>query len=189
MVILQGAVSPSTLQQAGPVAPVLVHVPGGQGRVVDAQPDDGSTISSVDLSVLQAIGAPIIGQQTVETVTGTQTVNVYGAAILTPDGQEQILTASSGVLGVTIGGGVMALLGRDVMASLDFAYQGPQGTWQLTQPGVIPPAPVSPWWYAAAGAMALGGVGLLAVGVGREEYRRGRRDEREYEHGTRRRVA
>jgi hypothetical protein len=170
--LAQASPGPDLLVQDGATLPVTVSVPGGPSRSVTAQIDLGSTISSVDQSVLSALGAPQIGTVEVQTVTDTQQVPLYGAAMAS--GPTQLLPAEAGVLGDSLPGAAKALVGRDALqyagALLD--YDAAAGSWTLQAGGQAPAPSGAPWWALGAAVAALGAGAAL---VAHAEYRRGER--------------
>lgn len=171
-VLAQANPGPDLLVQDGALLPVTVSVPGGPSRNVTAQVDLGSTISSVDRSVLAALGAPQIGTVEVQTVTDVQQVLLYGAAL--SSGPTQLLPAEAGVLGDDIQGRTKALLGRDALqyagALLD--YDAAAGSWTLQVGGQAPAPSGAPWWVLGASVAVLG---VGAALVAHAEYRKGER--------------
>lgn len=166
--IASGAPGPVALAEQGPIFPVVVLGPGGS-QIYTAQIDDGSSISSVDNAILQALGCPQVGTTTIETVTGTQQVPVYAAGLATLGGVS--LSADlPGILGDSLpAGGPRILIGRDVLDRFEFVLNEPGGSWALDAPGTGPGSStggLNPWLIAIAAGTAgtLLGVGILALG-------------------------
>lgn len=164
--VASGAPGPTGLEAEGALMPVVVTGPKGS-QTVTAQIDTGSSISSVDLAILQALGCPQVGSVPISTVTGTETAPLYTAGLATLGGVD-LSEGLPGVLGDSLTGSVSALIGVDILARFDLIYEGPQGVWQLDAGGVAAyvPAGFSGWWVAiAAGtAAALTAAGILELG-------------------------
>lgn len=172
MILAQATPGAVALQQNGLLSPVLVEGASGQAPT-QAMWDTGSTISSVDRGLLQQVGAQAVGSVQVGTVSGTTTVPVYSARILTPGGYA-LTDGSTGVLGDNLPAPTQVLLGREVMAQGTLSVNGGGGRWSFATPaaGGGGVAGVSPWLIAAGAVASIAGMGLVLWGsVEREEER------------------
>ena len=168
MAVAAAAPGPIGLISQGAVLPVTVQGPDGSIQT-QAQIDTGSTISSVDATLLQQTGATPSSQVQIGTVLDTQDVPFFSDAQIIAAGNVDLTAGLSGVLGDTLPPPVQVLIGRDILAQYDLAYAGPQGAWSLSPGGaaVVPRRDL--WWAALGGAAAIAGVGLVVAGVRREE--------------------
>lgn len=175
--IASAAVGQQQLIAQGPVFAVIVSGPSGSAAT-HALVDTGSTVSSVDRGLLASVGAVPIGSVPVTTVQGTQTDEVY--EVLLSAGGIQLNPGLHQVLGDDLAAPVQVLVGRDVLAGAQLAYDGPSGSWVLLETGLPPavPAPASPWIAVGAVAVAGLGAGLLLSAFARAERREGAVEER-----------
>jgi hypothetical protein len=98
--------------------------------------DSGSSITTVNRQVIQALGLPLFAQHSTQTVAGTVAVNLYDASLsIPPMGR---LTASLLVLSDLLVMepmhplvGIDVLVGRDVLAHLLSIMDGPQAAFTL----------------------------------------------------------
>lgn len=164
-VVAQGSPGIAALQQNGVRLPVVVVGPDGP-RTVTAQIDTGSTMTSVDVRVLGAVGAQVVGHTAIITPDGQATaVNEYAVKITTTGGFA-LSDHLPYVLGDSLSGGIQALIGRDILDLYTMIYEGPAGSWQLDTSGHVPAGKGGlPWWGWASVGVALGGVGVSVWGL------------------------
>jgi len=157
--IASGSPGTTTLLIDGATRAVRIQASGS--RVTQAMLDTGSTVTSVDRRILEDIGAPQIGAATIQTVMGSQTVPVYGAAIFA--GDVQLNMGLPGVIGDDLPPPVQCLVGRDVLGRYQLVYDGREGVWALTDTGGVPVvSKPTPWGgYVLAGLLGAG----LALGL------------------------
>jgi len=172
-VLAAGSPGVASLVRDGALMPVTITSRGGS-RNTQAMIDTGSTASSVDRSLLDAVGAPRIGSVAIRTVMGREEAPVYAAAIVAADGTV-LSQGLPGVIGDDLPAPVQCLIGRDILSSWEFVYGGSQGAWSLGPPGqvvVVPqPPPVEGYLLAAiaGAAITLGGVLLFGLGEKAEQ--------------------
>ena len=146
------------LVQQGMLMPLTISSVGG-GASTTAQVDTGSTISSVDIGLLERIHAPVVGSVAISTVDGNSVVPAYSVTL-----------ASLGiglsaqpvyVLGDTLPAPVQALIGRDVLSLYRLTYDGALGSWEIDAQHAIQ-RPSSATWLilGAAGLAVVGGIAL-----------------------------
>lgn len=156
---------PVAMALNGMIAPVVVTGPSGGSYRTQALFDTGSTISSVDLTLLQQLGAQQVGQVTISTVLGSSVAPVYNATLGLPLASGAVLPISQGlpgVLGDSLPGPGRVLIGNDVMSMLILVRDGPAGSWSISVPATTP-VPI-PQQSSSNAALALG-IGGAAVAV------------------------
>ena len=153
---------PGGLARQGPLIAVILRGPVGSVQTY-AQVDTGSSMSSADASLLRQVGASPGPQEQVQTVSPFPLTvrQACGVEILDPNGA---VLDSGPLLAVNLPAPVQVLIGRDVLAGMDFGYEGPAGTWQLGSGRMEPVAFGLPLWMIV-GSAYLAGLGLgLAIG-------------------------
>jgi predicted aspartyl protease len=177
--IASASVGQQQLIAQGPIFAVTVIGPSGS-ESTHALIDTGSTVSSVDRGLLASVGAVPIGSVPVTTVQGTQTDEVY--EVLLSAGGIQLNPGLHQVLGDDLAAPVQVLIGRDILAGAQLAYDGPSGGWVLWETGlpIASPGPASPWIAVGAVAVAGLGIGLLLSAFARAERREGAVEARLY---------
>lgn len=174
-VLAAGSPGVEALVRNGALLPVVI-ASGAASRITQAMIDTGSTASSVDRGLLEAIGAPRVGQIRIATVMGHETAPVYAATVATSDGTV-LSQGLPGVIGDDLPAPVQCLIGRDILSQWEFVYGGSQGAWSLGPPGqvvVVPQAPPMEGYLLAGlagAALALGGMLLFGLGERAEERR------------------
>lgn len=165
--IASGIPGRAALAQQGAMFAAVISGPGG-AHAYPIEVDPGSSISSVDLAILQALGCPQVGSTMVSTVTGQQDTPIYAAGIATLAGVS-LSGGIPGVLGDALPkGGPRALIGRDILERFAFVLNEPKGTWSLQAPGAGLPSgsgiPTSWWfWVSASAGGTLAAVGAVAL--------------------------
>ncbi len=146
------------LVQQGMLMPLTVSSIGGTVNTT-AQVDTGSTISSVDLGLLQKIGAPVVGTVAISTVQGDSIVPLYRVALTS--GGVPLSSNYVDVLGDSLPAPVQALIGRDVLSLYQVDYNGALGSWSMQAEHPIN-RPSSTTWLIliGAGLAVAGGVAL-----------------------------
>jgi hypothetical protein len=149
------APGPSGLLATGMDLPVLLQAPNGISVLTRAQVDTGSSISSVDQSLISQLGAPPSGTPLpVEDISGTVNLQAYLLRFATTAG----VAISDGfipVLADTLPAPQQALIGRDILISYLVRYNGSQGSWSMQPAGTLPA-----WFWPTVGALAATAVGL-----------------------------
>ena len=165
--IASGSPGRTALAQQGAMFAAVISGPGGSA-VHEVEIDPGSSISSVDHAILQALGCQQVGSTMIATVTGQQQTPIYAASIATLAGVS-LSAGLPGVLGDSLpAGGPRALVGRDILEKFTFVLSEPKGTWSLQAPGAGLPAgsgiPTSWWfWVSASAGGTLAAVGAAAL--------------------------
>lgn len=176
------------LRQNGAIVNITIGVPSSYAKqlqdsgqpvppvqTIKAMIDSGASISTVSDAVASAAGLQQISSVPIGGVGGVSTRPIYSASFGVPDYKVQIDPIE--IAGVSLPvGGFDALLGRDVLRSLEFDYTGPHGAFLVTQDikgqPATPPAPgqlaqlpstqgLSPLAWAG-----IGFAGLAAIGTG-----------------------
>lgn len=136
---------------------------GATGQLtVQVEIDTGSTVSGVDVALLQQVGAQVVTGVTipVQTPSGNAMDQLYQARLLV--GGIDLFAGLPGVLGEYLPSGPRVLLGRDALAGMQYVYDGVNGTWSLI-------GTVAPQRQAAAGLDIAAGIvvaGLIAARLG-----------------------
>ena len=127
--------------------------------------DTGSTISSVDLSILQLVAAQQVGQVTISTVLGSSVAPVYNATIGLPlaNAVLPLMNGLPGVLGDSLPGPERVLIGDDIMSNLILVRDGPAGSWSLSVPATTPVPIPQQSSNTAAVALGIGGIAVAAA--------------------------
>ena len=181
IVVASGSPGPVPLALNGMQVPIVVSGPTGQRVRVTGAFDTESTISSVNLATLQAVGAQQVGQTEITTVMGSALAPVYNAGIGLPLPSGAVLPLMIGLpgeLGDQLGGSLKVLIGNDIMSKLILLRNGPAGTFSISVPAstpmpYMPPgSSVNPALYFGVGGLvvALGALGALFL-VSRNERR------------------
>jgi hypothetical protein len=143
---------PDFLHRFGPIASVEVHVPAALAELLAqsdapipspaagwALVDTGAGTTCVDARVISRLGVSPIDVIAVGTAGGVQQQGVYPAALRFP-GMEGMRIEFSAVLGVDLSGQVtpsaeplICLVGRDLLRSGLFMYNGMTGAWTLAR--------------------------------------------------------
>jgi hypothetical protein len=138
-----GNVGPAALQVNGPTIEVEIAVPSAlqqlltqNGQAVPppvrgiALVDTGATLSSVDDAVITGLGVAPIGLINTGTAGGPNTQNLYPARFIF-QGVGWVFEFGR-VTGSNLAGtGIIALVGRDVLANTILVYNGPLGVFSL----------------------------------------------------------
>ena len=186
IVIASGSPGPVSLALGGITLPVVVTGPSGTVSVTaqfktKAMMDTGSTVSSVDIAILQQVGAQQVGQVTISTVLGSSVAPVYNAGIgmTLPSGAVlPLMVGLPGELGDQLTGSTRVLIGDDIMSKLILERNGPAGTWSVSVPATTPMPYLPPGsqnnmelWLGIGGiTVAVGSLGALFL-VSRNEQR------------------
>lgn len=186
IVIASGSPGPVALALGGITLPVVVTGPSGTVATTGqfktkAMMDTGSTVSSVDLSILQQVGAQQVGQVTISTVLGSSVAPVYNAGIgmqLASGAVLPLMVGLPGELGDQLTGSTRVLIGDDIMSKLILERNGPAGTWSVSVPATTPMPYLPPGsqnnmalWLGIGGiTVAVGSLGALFL-VSRNEQR------------------
>jgi hypothetical protein len=172
IVIASGSPGPVALALGGITLPVVVTGPSGTVSVTaqfktKAMMDTGSTVSSVDIAILQQVGAQQVGQVTISTVEGSAVAPVYNAGIgmqLASGAVLPLMVGLPGELGDSLPGSTRVLIGDDIMSKLILERNGPAGTWSVSVPATTPMPYLPP---GSQNNMALWlGIGGITVAVG-----------------------
>jgi hypothetical protein len=185
-VIASGSPGPVSLALGGITLPVVVTGPSGTVSVTaqfktKAMMDTGSTVSSVDIAILQQVGAQQVGQVTISTVEGSAVAPVYNAGIgmqLASGAVLPLMVGLPGELGDSLPGSTRVLIGDDIMSKLILERNGPSGTWSVSVPATTPMPYLPPGsqnnmalWLGIGGiTVAVGSLGALFL-VSRNEQR------------------
>jgi len=150
----------------GPVLDVIVSGPAGQVQT-QALVDTGSSISSVDADLLARVGARMAGTREVWTITDEPlTIAAHtGVCISSLDGH-RLCDDVPLVLATGLQSPVLVLLGRDALASAQFAYDGASGEWYISRGPTVATRGKSPWGAILAAAAAGTAAGLAGAAVG-----------------------
>ena len=139
----QSGLGPLTLQQVGPAFDIEISIPSAMEQILKqgGQPipqpakgqaliDTGATFSAVDQAVMTSLGVPPVGQIHSGTAGGQVRMNQYPARFMFSNlGTVSLAFEATRATGVQLTGqGLIALIGRDVLANLLFFYNGPLGT-------------------------------------------------------------
>ncbi len=158
-VVAGGAGGAYALLNQGMSMPVTITTASGKTIRTQAMVDSGSTISSVDQSLMASSGAVPTGTQQIADVSGTLSVPTYSVRMQTASGYD--LTGSYlTVLADDLPPPQQALVGRDILRYYQLWYDG-SGSWALLGQGA-PQQPTTPYAAIAGGALvaAVAGVAL-----------------------------
>ncbi|MGH2493204.1 MAG: hypothetical protein ACRDIV_00700 [Ktedonobacteraceae bacterium] len=141
-------ISPTVLANFGPILTVSVSIPQALADLYARQQiplpspitgialiDTGATRSCVHGPIMTALGVNPIGVVNSGTVAGQALHNLFPAHFMFPAARIDIDFAA--VVGVDLAGQIInnqqliALIGRDVLSSGIFVYNGPMGTFSL----------------------------------------------------------
>lgn len=112
----------------GITVPVRIVAPSGRAAETLAQVDTGSTVSSVDRSLLRGLERlPPLGHIQIDEVTGSVALGYYSYAITLRDGT--VLTPGP-ILADTLPPPAQCLLGREVLERMQLVIDGPTGSWR-----------------------------------------------------------
>lgn len=141
----------------GPAMNVTVDAGNGQRATTQGLVDTGSTISSVDQTLLQQLGAQQNGSEQISDVSGNSTVPTYAVSL--SSGGFPLSGGAITVLADGLPPPQQVLLGRDVLANYQFVYDGPSASWLLIASGVpgqrrVPYAVIAGGAIVAAAAAA-----------------------------------
>lgn len=99
---------------------------------VTALVDTGASMTSIDGGVAEALGLPAVSAAKVQTASGLALQAVYSAALTIATSPPQDLDPIP-VLGAALASqGLIALIGRDLLARMTLIYVGPEGHWLLS---------------------------------------------------------
>lgn len=131
---------PGPLSIGGPKLAVEIHVPTAlasqlaqQGGPVPspitgyALIDTGASISAVDDAVIKNLGVSPVGVTQVLTPSGTAQQNQYPVRFVFPGTPLPAIETTHAIGSVLQPQGILALIGRDVLAHFVFTYNGPGG--------------------------------------------------------------
>jgi hypothetical protein len=126
--------------QIGPEIDIEVHVPQSLAKLLTQQNqtipspvagkalvDTGASITCVDDNVIRSLGVQPVGIATVHTPSGSAQQNQYPVRFAFPGSGLPPLEIPQAMGSILQGQGIIALLGRDLLASLVFIYNGPLG--------------------------------------------------------------
>lgn len=188
----QGIDLVEALRQNGAIVNVTIGVPAAYAKqmqdagqavppvqTIKAMIDTGASISTVSDAVAASAGLQQVSSVPIGGVGGVSTRPIYSASFGVPDYSVQIDPIE--IAGVSLPvGGFDALLGRDILKTLEFDYTGPHGAFVVSQDvkapsGTTPGSPaqlpstkgLSPlvWAGIGVGAVSLVAGGLWAAGV------------------------
>lgn len=141
--VMPGQADPVTnLAVNGAILQIQVSVPSQQGggaapQTFTAMIDSGASISVLNISLAQQLGLPQVSSTQLGGVGGTMESPIYAASLVIP--QFGVTVDPIQIAGVQNPlPGVDALIGRDVLRSLEFDYQGGQGAFTLKQQAEAP---------------------------------------------------
>ena len=137
----QGVLGPLTLQQLGPVFDAEISVPSAlqEMLIANGKPvpppekgraliDTGATFSAVENSVMTRLGVPPVGIMRLGTADGQHMANQYPAKFTLLLGGGSFSFESTRASGVNMAGQpYIALIGRDLLASVVMIYNGGLG--------------------------------------------------------------
>lgn len=132
------------LRLSGPVLPVEITIPATllrrltqQGHPLPAPQsgvaliDTGASLSAVDDGVVRALGVAPVGQTQIHTAGGIVFLPLYPVRFSFPGIGLPAITFRRVVGSPLQSQGIVALLGRDVLANFILVYNGPAGTFSL----------------------------------------------------------
>lgn len=142
---------PGALVEVGAVLPVRIEMPTDlrQLRTSQKRPipepvsglaliDTGATKSAADMQVMTRLQVNQMGTVELGTAAGRRPAPLYPARFIVAPGTPGQIEIDFGsvagidLAGLTVGGqGIIALIGRDVLASCIFVYNGPAGTFSV----------------------------------------------------------
>lgn len=134
------ALHPGPLFAVGPQIPVNVQMPQALASLLTQQQkpvpnpisgvallDTGASISAVDATVIQSLGVSPVGVTTLHTPSGTSQQNQYPVRFEFPGSNLPAIETQRAIGSLLQQQGIIALIGRDVLASFVFVYNGPGG--------------------------------------------------------------
>jgi len=108
---------------AAPALPVTLGRPGAAGKVAAlAIVDTGAELSVIPTRLTRSLRLPVIGEVTVQGVTGSRRAQIYGADVEI-DGVRILVEA--------VGVGTHTLIGRDVLNRWTLLLRGPAQMLEL----------------------------------------------------------
>lgn len=132
------------LRLRGPVLPVEIFIPASLLRRLSQQGqpppapqtglaliDTGASLSAVDDEVIRTLGIAPVGQTQIHTAGGIVSRPLYPARFSFPGTDLPPITFRRVAGSALQSQGVVALLGRDVLANFILIYSGPTGTFSL----------------------------------------------------------
>lgn len=138
------AIHPGPLMAEGPWLDVEVHVPKAleqlliqQGSPVPAPArgkaliDTGASISAVDNSIITSLGVQPVGVIPVHTPSGSTQQSQYPVRFSFPGSGLPDLSVQQAIGSILQAQGIIALIGRDALASVILVYNGPGGNITL----------------------------------------------------------
>jgi len=138
--LLKNKLHPDPLKLQGPILNVEISLPQKIAEIYDqtgkaipapktglALFDTGASNTCVDLKIIESLGIPSIGIQTVYTPQGSCQQDKYPAKISFP-GTTLPAVEFGSIYGSTLQSqGIIALIGRDLLSNFVFTYNGPGG--------------------------------------------------------------
>ncbi len=135
-----GALHPGPMWALGPRLPVnvqmsqaLANVLTQQGKPVpnpvsgEALLDTGASVSCVDSTVIQTLGVAPVGSTKLYTPSGSSQQNQYPVRFEFPGSNLPAIETMRAIGSQLQQQGIIALVGRDVLASFVLVYNGPGG--------------------------------------------------------------
>jgi len=160
----------SNLLRNGAIVPIDIGVPKSyqaalerqgqqvpQPRRLNALIDTGASITAINEQAAAAIGLPVTGTIQVTGVGGTSDRPIHAASLVL---DSSIVFDSIEVVQVPLPR-LDALVGRDILAKVDFLYQGPADVFSLEQDGVGVGSSIF-----SRDSLLLGGGIALVLGIG-----------------------
>ncbi|MDE3095308.1 MAG: hypothetical protein KGK07_04810 [Chloroflexota bacterium] len=132
------AVSGPTIPVAVGVTPALADLLEKEGRAPPAAIagraliDTGASLCMIDESVIGALGIPPFGYQNVAGATGASNQATYPASLSFPGTPIPNITFTDFIGGPLTQLGILALIGRNVLAQFVLVYNGPGGHVSLS---------------------------------------------------------
>lgn len=142
--LLNNSIQPHVLQGRGPVVAVEIQLPTALANHLQAkgtalpQPitgfaliDTGASKTCVEAQAISGLGVTPINRIKVQTPSGSTQQYLYPARVAFPGTTLPSIEFSS-VVGSTLAAqGIVALIGRDVLARFLLVYNGPAGLYSL----------------------------------------------------------
>jgi predicted aspartyl protease len=146
---------PLVLVANGPRLPMRVRLPDVVARLRGTDPsvvgwglvDTGATSTCISTRIVADLGLKPVGTVQCGGVGGAAEHRLFRVSVEFEGSQPTIRVPNAEVIEADIGNqGLDLLVGRDILASSRFSYDGPTGTWELEipSPSLAPPAPPAP---------------------------------------------
>ena len=143
---------PLVLVATGPRLPMRVRLPEVVARLRGTDPsvvgwglvDTGATSTCISPRVVAALGLKPVGTVQCGGVAGAAEHRLFRVSFEFEGSQPTIRVRNAEVVEADIGNqGLDMLIGRDILASAHFSYDGPTGTWtmEIPSPSIAAPPP------------------------------------------------